>query len=116
MMGQWLAGRVSGEWVSVGGMPLLVGDAVHVGTLHVGDQLFRRVYVYDEDGILGNSTVAASIGRVGAVPTPVVPFKESTGVYFVTFPVFTTHGIYEWSFVSSGTISRVEKGRVRVLR
>lgn len=102
MEGRYLAATMGGTWTDT------------LGPLHVGDQIFRRFTLRDEDGILTDSTVAGTLMRSGATTVNLTGVKESTGVYLVTFPVFAAAGIYTWRIASTGAVNRVERGRLRV--
>jgi hypothetical protein len=102
MAGQFLVPMITGEWTEL------------LDVLHVGDQIFRRETLRDEDGILTNSTVTGTIQRVGSTAVNLTVAQESTGVYLVTFPVFSAAGIHNWRIAAAGAVNRVERGRVRV--
>lgn len=113
MHGTWLVPSIAGTWVSVDDMGLLVHPAP-LGALHVGDQIFRRIVVRDEDGFESDATMAGTMTRPGASAVNLTIQRESLGHYLVTFPVFATRGMYSWRIAASGAVNRVEKGTLRV--
>jgi hypothetical protein len=94
-------------------MALLATCAAPSG-LHVGSQVFRRVRIYDEDGVLTDSTVVAEMSLGDATPVAQLVTHESTGVYLVTFTPFAARGIYHWRIAAEGPVYAVETGTLRV--
>jgi hypothetical protein len=93
---------------------LLSPACVDVGNLHVGDQLFRRYEVRDEDGVLTNSAVSGSIDLPDGTTANLNVANEGTGLYLVTFAPFTMSGYHSWTITSAGPVYKVDKGRLHV--
>lgn len=93
---------------------LLTSPCTEVGDLHVGDQIFRRYYVRDEDGVLTNSTVTATLTLPDESVVNLTVTPEATGTYLVTFGPFTVRGIHAWKVQAAGPVYRVDKGTLRI--
>jgi len=107
----WLVPSLIGSWVSVDDMGL---TSIPLAALYIGSQVFRRVTVRDEDGILADATVTGTLMRTGATTVNLTVARESEGQYLVTFPVFAASGIYTFRIAATGAVNAVERGRLRV--
>jgi hypothetical protein len=93
---------------------LLTGGCANPGGLKVGDQLFRRDWIYDENRVLTDSTVSASLKAPDGTITPASPVHEATGTYLTGFGPFTLAGIYHWFVEAGGPVFAVKSGHFRV--
>ena len=96
-------------------MALLTSSTcAEVGNLYVGEQIFRREEVKDEDGVLTDSTVTGSMELPDGTTVSLTVTHEATGTYLVAFGPFTVRGPHDWVIQAAGPIYQVEKGRLWV--
>lgn len=95
-------------------MALLTAPCVAVGDLHIGDQIFRRYEIRDEDGILTNSALTVTLTKPDATTANLVVVNESVGIYLVTFGPFDQDGVHRFRAVAAGPVFKVDVGTLHV--
>lgn len=84
------------------------------GHLDVGDQVARRSYVTDINGVPTDTTMTWFLTTPDGTPLTGNPAHVAVGQYLTTFPAFTLDGVYRWKIQATGTINQVEQGRFTV--